>query len=194
VTGIETPHLDQLARIVLQGVSSGKAVEIDGLGTFYPDSQKICRFEPRCGPQVFIAYGKEDQPLTEQLYDALQDAGFSPWMDARKLLPGQNWPRAIENAIETSDFFIACFSESSVRKKGGFQAEIRYALDCARHVPLDEIFVIPVRLNTCNVPRAIQREYQYLDLFPNWDAGVRRLLRSMRKEWARRKPAGGDCR
>ena len=68
-------------------------------------------------------------------------------MDERKLLPGQNWPRAIESAIETSDFFLACYSANSVNKKGGFQAEIRYALDCARQIPLEEIFIVPVRLN-----------------------------------------------
>jgi len=38
---------------------------------------------------------------------------------------------------------------------GGFQAEIRYALDCARRIPLDEIFVVPVRLDACRVPRSI---------------------------------------
>ena len=81
-------------------------------------------------------------------------------------MPGQNWPRAIESAIETSDFFIACFSGDSVSKKGGFQAEIRYALDCARQVPLDEIFLVPVRLDPCAVPRTIEKQYQYVDLFP----------------------------
>ena len=64
-------------------------------------------------------------------------------MDEHKLLPGQNWPRAIESAIETSDFFLACYSANSVNKKGGFQAEIRYALDCARQIPLEEIFIVP---------------------------------------------------
>ena len=91
-------------------------------------------------------------------------------MDVRKLLAGQNWPRAIEAAIESSDFFVACFSGKSVRKKGGFQSEIRYALDCARQVPLDEIYIVPVRLDDCAVPRTIQHELQYIDLFPDWDA------------------------
>jgi hypothetical protein len=73
-----------------------------------------------------------------------------------------------------------------VRKKGGFQAEIRYALACAREVPLDEIFMVPVRLDGCRVPRAIQREYQYVDLFPDWTRGLRRLLTTIRKEVERR--------
>ena len=179
----------QVARIVLRGVAAGKTVEIDGLGTFYPDRRRGFRFEPRALPQVFIAYGKEDESLALRLYEDLNQAGFSPWMDVRKLLPGQNWPRAIEAAIESSDFFVACFSRNSVRKKGGFQSEIRYALDCARQVPLDEIYIVPVRLDNCTVPRTIQHELQYIDLFPDWDRGVARLLTMLKVEVERRRPA-----
>ncbi len=77
---------------------------------------------------------------------------------------------------------IACFSQNSVSKKGGFQAEIRYALDCARRIPLDDIFLIPVRLDTCRVPPSIQRETQYIDLFPGWDRGFARILSVIRKQ------------
>jgi hypothetical protein len=184
----DTPALDQLARIVMRGVAAGKKVEIDGLGTFYPDSHRPFRFEPRLLPSVFIAYAVEDREIVRRLAASLSDAGFSPWMDVAKLLPGQNWPRAIECAIESSEFFIACFSSHSVSRRGGFQAELRYALDCARHVPLDQIFLMPVRLDPCRVPRRIQREFQYVDLFPDWDAGVCRLVTAMRKELAARNP------
>jgi len=175
----EMSSASQLAQIVLARLARGQAVEVDGLGVFYPDAERGVRFEPRSA-QIFLAYVKEDQAAVERLYDALEAEGFSPWMDARKLLPGQNWPRAIETAIETSDFFVACFSTNSVDKKGGFPAEIRYALDCARHMPLDEIFVIPVRLDACRVPRAIQREIQYIDLFPAWECGLHRLIAMIR--------------
>ncbi len=177
----------ELAQIVLRSLAAGKAVEIDGLGTFYPDSAHGCRFEPRV--QVFIAYVREDRGAAERLHDALRDLGFSPWMDVRNLVPGQNWPRAIEIAIETADFFVACFSENSVTKRGGFQAEIRYALDCARQLPLDQIFVVPVRLNPCRVPRSIQKDIQYVDLFPDWHEGVRQVATMMNAEVLRRRPA-----
>jgi len=179
----------QVARIVLRGVAAGKTVEIDGLGIFYPDARRGFRFVPRALPQVFIAYGKEDEEFAARLYEDLNGAGFSPWMDVRKLLPGQNWPRAIEAAIESADFFVACFSSKSVRKKGGFQSELRYALDCARQVPLDEIYLVPVRLDECSVPRSIQHELQYIDLFPDWDGGMERLLTMLRREVERRRPA-----
>jgi hypothetical protein len=173
---------EQVARIVLRGVAAGKTVEIDGLGIFYPDSRRGFRFEPRTLPQVFIAYGKEDEPLATRLYEELNRAGFNPWMDVRKLLAGQNWPRAIESAIESSDFFVACFSSRSVRKKGGFQSELRYALDCARQMPLDEIYIVPLRLDDCTVPRTIRHELQYIDLFPDWNGGIEWLLTMLRRE------------
>jgi len=182
---IDCPPLEQLAQIVMRGLAAGETVEIDGLGAFHADPHRFFRFEP-ARPKVFIAYVQEDRPKAELLTAELDAAGFAPWIDLRQLLPGQNWPRAIELAIETSSFFLACFSAHSVAKKGGFQAEIRYALDCARQVPLDDIFIVPLRLNGCPVPRSIQREFQYVDLFPDWPSGMRRLTGMMRRELERR--------
>ena len=184
----DTPALDQLARVIMRGVTAGKTVEIDGLGTFRPDPRRLFRFEPQLRPGVFIAYALEDRETARILAAALSAAGFAPWIDVDKLLPGQNWPRAIEGAIESSEFFVACFSTHSVSRKGGFQAELRYALDCARQIPLDEIYLVPVRLEACRVPPSIQREFQYVDLFPNWDTGVCRLVTAMREELASRAP------
>jgi hypothetical protein len=183
----EAAALEQLAWVVLEGLAAGHAVDIDGLGRFSPDSARGFRFDPSVRPRVFIAYVREDAEEAGKICDALQAASLSPWMDTRKLLPGQNWPRAIEQAIETSDFFLACFSTRSVNKRGGFQCEIRYALDCARRLPLDAAFIVPVRLDPCRLPRSIQREWQYIDLFPDWLAGIRVLARTIRQEAERRR-------
>jgi hypothetical protein len=174
-----------LRRCLAEGVS----VEIDGLGTFLPDSHNGFRFLPRNRPKVFIAYVQEDGATAERVFEGLEACGFDPWLDRRRLVPGQNWPRAIEQAIENSDFFVACFSRHSVNKKGGFQAEIRYALDCMRRIPLDDIFLIPVRLDECTVPPRIQRELQYINLFPEWDRGFRRLVTAMRRQLRHRSAA-----
>jgi len=170
----------QVARTIRRCLAEGLRVEIDGLGTFSPDARRGFRFHPLNRPKVFIAYVQEDADAADQVFDALEAAGFDPWLDRRKLLPGQNWPRSIEDAIETSEFFLACFSSRSVKKRGGFQAEIRYALDCRRRVPLDAIFVIPARLDACSVPASIRRELQYIDLFPDWQRGLERVVAAMR--------------
>ncbi len=117
-----------------------------------------------------------------KLYQAFEQGGFRPWLDKKKLLPGQNWPRAIETAIQTSDFFVACFSRRATTKRGSFHSELRYALNCAGKVPLDEIFFIPLRLDECVVPRRIARQVQYMDLFPEWDAGVNRVIAAIRAQ------------
>jgi len=179
---------EHVARLVRQCLVEGLSVEIDGLGTFLPDRQRGFRFQPRNRPKIFIAYVQEDAAAAERLFDDLENSGFDPWLDRRKLLPGQNWPRSIEEAIDTSDFFLACFSHRSVKKKGGFQAEIRYALDCTQRIPLDEVFLIPARLDACSVPLRIQREVQYIDLFPDWACGFRRIVTAMRRQLRHNSP------
>ncbi|MGA2182891.1 MAG: TIR domain-containing protein [Bryobacteraceae bacterium] len=177
---------DRLVRIVKECLAEGARVEIDGLGTFLPNGSSGLRFVPQNRPRVFLAYVDEDACHVRRLHDALAAKRFDPWVDKAKLLPGQNWPRAIETAIHTSDFFIGCFSSRAVVKRGSFQSELRFALECARQTPLDEIFLIPVRLEECTVPASVSRQIHYVDLFPNWDAGVRRLLAVLSAEARRR--------
>jgi hypothetical protein len=172
-----------LALLVRSALEKGVKVEIDGLGTFRRDSKtNQFSFVQKSSPRVFIAYAHEDAESADRLFDAFVANGFEPWLDRRKLMPGQNWPRAIQNALDTSDFAVTCFSRNSVKKRGGFQAEIRYALDCASRIPLDEIFLVPVRLDDCPVPGRIQREVQYIDLFPDWRRGFQRVLRIMKMQ------------
>jgi hypothetical protein len=170
--------LDGLARILRQCLSEGRHVEIDGLGTFRASGRGF-QFEPDTRPRVFLAYAAEDAPHVDRIYDALAARGFEPWMDRRKLLPGQNWPRAIERAIRNADFFVPCFSRLSGEKRGRFHAELRYALDCALNQPLDGVFIVPARLEDCRIPRQIQDQLQYVDLFPDFDAGIERMAQSM---------------
>ena len=73
-----------------------------------------------------------------------------------------------------------------MKKRGGFQSEVRYALDCANRLPVDDVFLIPVRLDDCRVPARIQRETQYVDLFPSFEAGVERAVAAIE---ARRRDA-----
>ncbi len=181
---------DPLAEIVRKALRAGQSVEIDGLGIFQ-SSPAGYEFLPQIRPEVFVAYVAEDLVPARRLCEALRSAGCSPWLDKEKLLPGQNWPRAIERAIEVSDIFVACFSPRSVLKRGQFQAELRYALDCARKLPLteaqDAVFIIPVRLEECIIPRRISDQVQYVDLFPDWDKGIRRLSKAIQRS-ARARP------
>jgi TIR domain-containing protein len=177
------PNLTRrMARIVRHALEHGTAVEIEGLGTFLPGRTRGFRFVEQTKARVFIAYVEEDLAAAKKLYAALEQHGFHPWLDRKKLLPGQNWPRAIETAIQASNFFVACFSQRSTCKRGSFHSELRFALNCAAQVPLDEIFFIPVRLDQCVVPKNISRKIQYVDLFPDWHDGVGTVVAVMKKQ------------
>ena len=175
----------KIVRLVREFLRDGKPVEFDGLGVFLPDADNGLRFIPETAARVFVAYVEEDCEGALRLCDALASAGLKVWIDKRRLLPGQDWRRAVERAIEWSDFFVACFSRAAVRKRGQFPAELRHALRCAEKMPLDDWFVIPVRLDDCTVPRRVGAT-EYVDLFPDWDAGVSKLIRAIEGEIAGR--------
>jgi len=167
---------EDLACIVRQALLEGGNVELEGLGKFLASDNHVVRFFAETKPRVFIAYVDEDLENVLRIYRALSAKGFLPWLDKKKLLPGQNWPRAIETAIQLSDYFIGFFSRKAASKRGVFHTELRFALECAARVPLDEIFVIPVRLEKCVVPARISSQIQYVDFFPDFDHGIKRVL------------------
>ncbi len=177
----------RIARVLREVLERGGSIDIDGLGTLSAGGKQGLRFVALNKPRVFIAYVEEDLVFAKKLYGVCEENGFRPWLDKKRLMPGQNWPRAIETAIQTSDFFVACFSRRATSKRGSFHSELRYALFCAEKVPLDEIFLIPLRLDDCVVPRRISKQTQYLDLFPDWNAGVSRLVAVMKAQQVSRK-------
>lgn len=175
------PTSRQVVRFLRRCLDSGVRVELDGLGAFQKMPSGEYHFEAYTQPRIFIAYVEEDLEAAYHLYSQLQAHGCNPWLDRQKLLPGQNWPRSIERAIDMADYFVAIFSSRSVSKRGQFQSELRYALDCATRQPLDRSFLLPVRLEPCEIPTRIAKATQYVDLFPDWDAGIGRLLETIRQ-------------
>ena len=49
-------------------------------------------------------------------------------------------------------------------------------------MPLDDVFLIPVRLDDCILPARIERETQYVDLFPDWDSGLSRIVEIIERQ------------
>ena len=179
------PSAECFAVLLRECLAGGEPVHIDDLGIFMPGPNNSgFRFIPNQMQRVFIAYVQEDADLAKKIYREFAQRGFNTWLDKKKLLPGQNWPRAIESAIETADFFIPCFSSNSVSKRGTFQSELRYALECASRMPLDQMFIIPVRLDACSVPRTLRSHIQYVDLFPDWATGIDTVVAAMQQQMA----------
>src|SRR5262249_17409155 len=103
-------------------------------------------------PQIFLAHASEDKDAVRQLYTSLKSHGFRPWLDEIDLILGQNWQLEIPKAIQSSNIFIACLSKRSVAKEGYVQKELRMALNAYAQKPPGSIYLIPVKLDDCDVP------------------------------------------
>lgn len=116
--------------------------------------------------RVFVCHANEDHLIVDELVKKLRrvyDADY--WVDNKKIKPGQDWEKEILDALDLSDAVIVCLSCNSVNKEGYVQKELRLVLDLESKKPKGTIFLIPVRLNPCTVPRDLER-IQWEDYFP----------------------------
>jgi hypothetical protein len=113
--------------------------------------------------RVFLCHSSGDKPAVRDLYHRLCDENVESWLDEEDLLPGQDWEVEIRNAIKTIDIVIVCLSKGAINKTGYVQKEIKFALDEADKQPEGTIFIIPVKLEACDMPERLSR-WQYVNL------------------------------
>jgi tetratricopeptide (TPR) repeat protein len=113
---------------------------------------------------IFLCHASEDKPHVRDLYRRLQNDQLRPWLDEEDLLPGQNWQVEIPKAVRRSHVVVVCLSRKSINKAGYLQKEIKLALDVLDEQPEGIIFIIPARIEPCEVPQTL-RHLQYVDLF-----------------------------
>lgn len=124
--------------------------------------------------RVFLCHASQDKPAVRKLHRYLKQHGIEPWLDELDLLPGENWEVEIPRALNASDVILVCLSKNSVNKEGYVQKEISFALDKALEKPEGTIFIIPAKLEDCEVPKRLNR-FQWVDLFRP-DSNKRLLL------------------
>jgi len=128
--------------------------------------------------KVFISYARSDEHLAIRLFDELLASKYiDPWFDKRSLLPGMEWRPAIRKAIREASYFLALISSRSVVGRGFRNSELNQALEILKEFPPDQIFLIPIRLDECGMPRDELLELTWLDLFPEWEQGMGKLLK-----------------
>lgn len=114
--------------------------------------------------KVFISYASEDRDKALAYYDLIRNEGATPWIDVKQILPGQNWEAEIDRALNDAGVVILLLSKSSVNKRGFVQREAHDAIEKLRYKLPDDIYVIPLLLEPCDVPRYISEKLQYIDL------------------------------
>ena len=113
--------------------------------------------------QVFISHAKEDYKIAEELYCYLKNNNYSPWLDKKNIKVGQDWDFEINKALKSSTFVILLLSSVSVTKRGYVQKEFKKALVYSEEKLSDDIYIIPILLDSCEVPDRLSK-YQWIEI------------------------------
>lgn len=132
---------------------------------------------------VFISHAKEDIKFAEELYEYLSEHGYSPWLDKKKLRAGSNWDYEIKKALKESTFVILLLSSTSVKKRGYVQREFKYALEYSETKLIDDIYIIPILLDKCQVPEQLSK-FQWIEVEQdNFREGILDSLNHQRQKY-----------
>jgi len=106
--------------------------------------------------RIFISYAKEDLRAVEELYQKLIRKKLKPWMADKDILPGERIESATKKAVQQSDFFLAVLSSKTVKKQGRHLKNLKKALDIWDEKLSDDIYLIPLRLDECDLPDSLE--------------------------------------
>jgi TIR domain len=126
--------------------------------------------------KVFLCHSHADATTVHDLYARLKNSGVDAWLDKEKLLAGQNWEHEIRIAILKSDVVLACLSRGFNKQQGFRHEELKIALEKVNLIPEYETFIIPVRLEICDMPESLQHLHR-VDLFER--GGYKKLIRAL---------------
>jgi hypothetical protein len=151
--------------------------------------------------KVFLCHASPDKPQVFELYKRLAAEGWiDPWLDVENLLPGQYWSSAIEQALTEADSIIIFISHNSVDREGFVQREMNLAWNLSLQKPRNVIYLIPVRLEDCDVPFELcgrqwtdyfgeKQEETYQALLRSFKLRIEQKLRSEAKDGTRKENA-----
>lgn len=118
---------------------------------------------------AFASYVREDAAEIDDLQQVLEAAGIRVWRDTQDLWPGEDWKVKIRQAIKNDALvFLACFSSRGLAKtKSGQNEELVLAIEEIRLRQPDQPWLIPIRLDECDIP--------------DWDIGGGRTLSGLQR-------------
>lgn len=126
---------------------------------------------------IFLIHAHSDKDAVRRLYQRLIENGVNAWLDAERLQPGQDWQNEIRNALLKCDVVLVCLSRNFDKQQGYRHEELKLALEKANFLPNDEVFIIPVRLEKCDMPISL-RHLHRVDLFKA--GGYKKLVNALK--------------
>jgi hypothetical protein len=130
----------------------------------------------RCHHDIFISYSSKDKPFADAICAGLEKNSIRCWIAPRDVPPGEDYPKAIINAINGSKIMVLIFS-SHANASPHVTRELSKALS-------NGVMIIPFRIE--NAPMSESMEYliglpHWLDaITPPMDQHIDSLVRRVR--------------
>ena len=125
---------------------------------------------------LFVCFSSKDHAIARSVVEFLEKHGLACWISLRDVPPGANYQESIVQAIEHAMGIIFLFSESS-SQSGEIKKEL--SIGGSINVP-----VFPLRLSPITPSGALRYELatrQWIDLFPDHDQALRKLVETIQK-------------
>jgi hypothetical protein len=127
---------------------------------------------------IFLIYAHGDKETVRKLHQRLVRDGINAWLDVQNLQPGQDWQHEIRKAILHSDLVLVCLTRG-FEKPGYRHEELKIALEKAKVLEEEKVFLIPVRLEECKMPTTLSHLHR-VDLFE--PGGYKKLVRALQEK------------
>lgn len=125
-------------------------------------------------PEIFVSYSRRDAAVVDELRGRLEAAGYDVWIDREDIQGGDQWRRAIVNAVEQCDTFIIILSSSSAGSDN-----VRIELDLAKDAKKR---IIPLLVGQTLIPPEMKYQLaglQFIDMSVDFETGLAQLLRAL---------------
>lgn len=133
--------------------------------------------------KIFISHAEQNFDTALTIYHELKRAGLEPWMADEDILPGQKRGDARLNALQDSSYFLALISFDTITEKGFLKGRLKTDMDMLEENPPSEsIFIIPVRLDDCEISDEYLKKLKPADLFRSFEEGIGKLVEAIKRE------------
>ena len=126
--------------------------------------------------RILVCHPFGNNEVVNDLCRRLQSDGFEPWLYEESLSPGRDPHNEVGKVLRRSNVIIVCLSSRSTLQRGYAREEIDFVLDSADKQPNGTPYIIPLRLDNCEVPDRLKR-WHWVDFFGG--RGYRRLKKAL---------------
>ena len=126
--------------------------------------------------RAFLSYARADLVIVRDLCERLRRDQIEPSLDLAPQIAGPEWDLEILRALKRCDAVLFCLSSNSVNQNGSLQKELERVLDLMNHQRAGTMFIVLVKLNSCEVPQRLRRWHSIDLAVPD---GYARLLAAL---------------